>query len=103
MSAALLPDGDSHLSDGVVIQTRLKARLFGIPALRVEGTVLVSPGKLVEPARSRQVTTVAGATAAPASRTSSASRGSNRSGADLARAAELLAANQAVLERSRLG
>ena len=47
-TAAVLPDSDGQLSDGVVIETRLKARLLGAPVLRVDGTVLVSPGRLVD-------------------------------------------------------
>ena len=43
----LTPDRDSRLSDGVVIETRLRARLLGAPVLRVDGTVLVSPARLV--------------------------------------------------------
>ncbi|HSK32106.1 MAG TPA: hypothetical protein VK903_01350 [Propionicimonas sp.] len=45
----LTPDRDSRLSDGVVIETRLRARLLGAPVLRVDGTVHVSPARLVEP------------------------------------------------------
>ena len=43
----LTPDRDSRLSDGVVIETRLRARLLGAPLLKVDGTVLVSPARLV--------------------------------------------------------
>ena len=49
--AVVLPDGNGQLSDGVVIETRLKARLLGAPVLRVDGTVVVSPGRLVDLAR----------------------------------------------------
>ncbi len=49
--AAVLPDSDGDLSDGVVIEARLKARLLGAPVLRVDGTVVVSPGRVVELAR----------------------------------------------------
>jgi hypothetical protein len=44
----LTPDPGSHLSEGVVVETRLRARLFGVPVLRIDGTVLVSPAR-VEP------------------------------------------------------
>ena len=43
----LTPDRDSRLSDGVVIETRLRARVLGAPLLKVDGTVLVSPARLV--------------------------------------------------------
>jgi hypothetical protein len=34
--------------DGVVVETTLTARLLGLRILRVDGTVLLSPGRLVE-------------------------------------------------------
>jgi len=43
----LTPDRDSKLSDGVVIETRLRARVLGAPLLKVDGTVHVSPARLV--------------------------------------------------------
>jgi len=45
----LHPDGDSHLSDGVVVETHLLARLLGLRLLRVDGVVLLSPGRLESP------------------------------------------------------
>jgi hypothetical protein len=45
--AALRPDGASDLSDGIVVQTQLLGRVLGVRLLRVDGTVLVSPGRLV--------------------------------------------------------
>ncbi len=90
----------------MVIETRLKARLFGLPALRVEGTVLVSPGTLVEPDRREPRDTVRGSTVPPppVRATGSGARARDlpsRSGEDLARAAALLAANGVALEQSR--
>lgn len=42
----LRPDSDSSLSDGVVVETHLRARLLGVRLLRVDGVVLLSPGRL---------------------------------------------------------
>ena len=44
----LRPDAANRLGDGVVVQTYLTARLLGVRILRVDGTVLLSPGRLVE-------------------------------------------------------
>ncbi len=44
----LLPDAANRLGDGVVVETTLVARLLGLRILRVEGTVLLSPGRLVD-------------------------------------------------------
>jgi hypothetical protein len=51
----LTPDRDSRLSDGVVIETRLRARLLGAPVLRIDGTVLVSPARVDSPTPPRAV------------------------------------------------
>ena len=56
-TALLLPDGSSQLSDGVVVETRLLARLFGVRILRVEGTILLSPGRLIRSAGTRPLHT----------------------------------------------
>ena len=47
-AVALRPDADSSLADGVVVETRLVARLLGLRLLRVEGVVLLSPGRVRE-------------------------------------------------------
>lgn len=47
--SSLRPDGDSRLSDGVVVETHLLARLLGIRLLRVDGVVLLAPGRLEAP------------------------------------------------------
>ena len=89
-TAAVLPDGDGQLSDGVVIETRLKARLFGAPVLRVDGTVVVSPGRLVELPARRVVDDgheVVASTNGTSERTASVSA----PGEGLARAAQLIA------------
>ncbi len=42
----LAPDATSHLSDGVVVETRLVARLLGVRILRVDGVVHLAPARL---------------------------------------------------------
>ena len=42
----LAPDAASHLSDGVVVETRLVARLLGMRILRVDGVVHLAPARL---------------------------------------------------------
>lgn len=54
----VVPDGHSRLSDGVIIETSVLARLLGIKLLTLEGTVLVSPAQLQE-AYQAYATTVA--------------------------------------------
>ena len=44
----LRPDAANRLVDGVVVETTLTARLLGLRVLRVDGTVLLSPGRLVD-------------------------------------------------------
>ena len=44
----LRPDAANRLGDGVVVETYLTAKLLGLRILRVDGTVLLSPGRLVE-------------------------------------------------------
>ena len=45
----LQPDAASTLADGVVVETRLVARLLGLTLLRVDGLVLLSPARVREP------------------------------------------------------
>ena len=54
-AAVLRPDAASQLSDGVVVEARLTARLLGLRILRVDGTVLMSPARLEEMPRSTVV------------------------------------------------
>jgi hypothetical protein len=42
----LAPTRGSHLSDGVVVQTHLVARLLGMRILRVDGVVHLAPARL---------------------------------------------------------
>lgn len=44
----MVANGSSRLSDGVIIETSVLARLMGIKLLTLEGTVLVSPAQLQE-------------------------------------------------------
>jgi hypothetical protein len=53
---ALAPDGDGRLSEGVLIETHLLARLLGIRLLRVDGVVTVAPARVApSPADPRAV------------------------------------------------
>jgi hypothetical protein len=40
------PDEESRLSDGVLVETALVARVLGMRLLRVDGTVLLAPARL---------------------------------------------------------
>jgi len=42
-------DPDGHLSDGLVIETSLLAKIFGLRVLRIEGTVSVAPAQVRNP------------------------------------------------------
>jgi len=42
----LAPDPGGSLTEGVVVRTSLVARLLGVRLLRVDGTVLIAPGRL---------------------------------------------------------
>ncbi len=46
---SVIPDSSKRLSEGVVVQTSLLARVLGMKLLTVEGTVLVSPARLQGP------------------------------------------------------
>lgn len=43
---ALAPDGDGRLSDGVLVETHLLARLLGIRLLRIDGVVTMAPARV---------------------------------------------------------
>ena len=45
-SLSLVPERDGRLADGVIVTTRVVARLFGAPVLRVEGEVVLTPARL---------------------------------------------------------
>lgn len=44
----VIPDSSKRLSDGLVIETAVVARLLGVKLLTLEGTVLASPAHLKE-------------------------------------------------------
>jgi len=77
----LRPDAASELSDGVVVQTQLLGRVLGVRLLRIDGTVLVSPARVVSGASGRRV------------------GGDQPTGVELAEAARLLRENDEVLGR----
>jgi len=87
---ALLPDRASQLGDGVVVETRLIARLMGMRLLRVDGIVLMSPARLVDPAPS-----------APSRERPRHTGSVPPNGHLLAQAAQLLQENDAHLRRLR--
>src|SRR5215208_3192774 len=56
-TAAAIPGGENRVSDGLVIQAHVTARLLGIRLLRVEADVIVSPADT----RARSTTVAVGA------------------------------------------
>jgi hypothetical protein len=44
----MVPDSSKRLSDGLLIETAVLARLFGFRLLTLEGTVVVTPAQLRE-------------------------------------------------------
>ena len=44
----MVPDGSKRLSDGLLIETSVLARLFGVKLLTLEGNVVVTPAQLRE-------------------------------------------------------
>jgi hypothetical protein len=44
----VVPDSSKRLSDGVLIETSVLARLLGVKLLTLEGTVVVTPAQLVD-------------------------------------------------------
>ena len=81
-AGTLAPDAASHRAGGVVVETRLIARLLGVRILRVDGVVHVAPARLVRPELG-----TTGLITAAASRPVAADR---QLGAGLARASRLL-------------
>lgn len=53
----VVPDSSKRLSDGLLIETSVLARLFGIKLLTLEGAVVVTPAQLSEPAEGHPVVT----------------------------------------------
>ena len=47
MTPTVVPSTGSSLSDGVVVETVIVARVLGAPLLRLDGTVVLAPGVLV--------------------------------------------------------
>ena len=92
-TVALQPDADSSLADGVVVETRLVARVLGLRLLRVDGVVLLSPGRV------REVTFPESAPR-PAGRVAGTQDG-RRAGERLALAERLIASTGSRLERAR--
>ncbi len=93
-AVALQPDADSSLADGVVVETRLVARLLGLRLLRVDGVVLLSPGRV------REVAVTVPARDGP---DVDRRREDERPGERLALAERLIASTGSRLERARNG
>ena len=87
------PDADGSLADGVVVETRLVARLLGLRLLRVDGVVLLSPGRVRETPLPVAGRGCSGAVSAPDD--------GERPGERLALAEGLIASTGSRLERAR--
>ncbi len=94
-AVALQPDADSTLADGVVVEARLVARLLGLRLLRVDGVVLLSPGRV----RAAPMGLPAGRHSGGVSR----AQDGERAGERLALAESLIASTGNRLERARTG
>jgi hypothetical protein len=44
-----VPDPGKRLSDGVLVEARIRARLIGIPLLKVEASIVLAPAGLTAP------------------------------------------------------
>jgi hypothetical protein len=45
-----VPDPRKRLSDGVLVEACIRARLMGMPLLKIEGTIVLAPAGLTAPA-----------------------------------------------------
>jgi hypothetical protein len=50
-----VPDPSKRLSDGVLVEACVRARLMGIPLLKVEATVVLAPAGLTAPTSAPRV------------------------------------------------
>jgi hypothetical protein len=92
--ATLQPDAEGSLADGVVVETRLVARLLGLRLLRVDGVVLLAPGRVRPP----ELPVHAPDSADPVHRQN---YDGARPGERLALAGQLIASTASRLERTR--
>jgi hypothetical protein len=90
----LQPDADGSLADGVVVETRIVARLLGLRLLRVDGVVLLSPGRVREPQLPPEALAATEEPHRP-------SYDGVRAGERLALAGRLIASNEGRLDRTR--
>ena len=86
----LRADPGSRLSEGVLVETRLTARVLGLRLLRVDGIVCLAPGRLVD-----------GEVVTEPARPIGRPQHGPPPGAELARAAQLLAENSRALRGLR--
>jgi hypothetical protein len=49
----VVPDPSRRLSDGVLVEACIRARLLGIPVLKVEATIALAPAGLTSPISGR--------------------------------------------------
>jgi hypothetical protein len=61
-----VPDPGKRLSDGVLVEACVRARLLGIPLLKVEATVVLAPAGLTAPTAAPRDVTVRSSAAAGA-------------------------------------
>ena len=73
-----MPDPRNHLSDGVLVEGCLRARLLGIPILKVEATIVLAPAGLRAPTSAARDLPI-GSSARP-SRAASTRSGDSREG-----------------------
>jgi hypothetical protein len=95
-----IPDGSRHLSEGLIVEARLVARLIGIRLLTIDAELIVSPAEM------RNVRAAAGdLTVGPPSATALAAPPlrSRPIGAGLATAEQLIDEGAAALAASRTG
>lgn len=89
----LHPDPDRNLADGVVVETVLKARLLGLPVLRIHGVVLISPASGSRPPASGSRAPAAGSRFPTSTVETFPSSAAGTTGSSLAQARSLLLEN----------
>ena len=62
----VVPDPRKRLSDGVLVEACLRARLLGIPLLKVEATIALAPAGLTAPPSGRRSVPVQKSSRSPA-------------------------------------
>src|SRR5688500_8791623 len=73
-----VPDPGKRLSDGVLVEACIRARLLGIPLLKIEATMVLAPAGLTAPTSAARALPVGGSTRP--SRAASTRSGDSRQG-----------------------